>query len=95
MSKYIRSDIIKVFTASGVECEKARKLTGAIIEAMTAALAYGAVIDLRGFGTLEVKERKTYSARNPKTGESVTVPSHRRVIFRPGRELKAALKSKK
>jgi len=49
-------------------------------------------VELRGLGTLEVKERKTYSARNPKTGEAVTVPSHRRVIFRPGRELKAALK---
>jgi integration host factor subunit beta len=58
---------------------------------MAAALAAWKVIELRGFGTLEVKERKTATKRNPRTGEAVIVPSRRYVLFHPGRELKTAL----
>ena len=45
-------------------------------------------IELRGFGTFEVKTREEREARNPKTGESVTVPKRRVPYFRPGKELK-------
>jgi nucleoid DNA-binding protein len=40
-----------------------------------------------------VRERKAYKARNPKTGEAVIAPARRRILFRPGQELKAALKN--
>jgi len=46
------------------------------------------VIELRGFGTFEVKLRKGRKARNPKTGDSVQVSDHGVAVFRPGRELK-------
>lgn len=46
------------------------------------------VIELRGFGTFEIKKRKGRKARNPKTGESVDVRDHGVATFRPGRELK-------
>ncbi len=46
------------------------------------------IIELRGFGTFEIKDRKGRKARNPKTGASVIVKDHRVVSFRPGRELK-------
>ncbi len=46
------------------------------------------VIELRGFGTFEIKMRKGRKARNPKTGESVEVHNHGVAVFRPGRELK-------
>jgi len=60
---------------------------------MADALTSGKVIELRGFGSLEVKERKAYKARNPKTGEPLIVPERRRVSFRPGQELKVAFKN--
>ena len=48
------------------------------------------VIELRGFGTFEVRTRKgREKARNPKTGEGVAVDKHGGAIFRPGKELKA------
>ena len=53
------------------------------------------MIELRGFGSLELKERKAYKARNPKTGEPLIAPARRRVLFRPGQELKAALQNVK
>ena len=46
------------------------------------------VIELRGFGTFEVRTRKgREKARNPKTGEVVAVDKHGVAIFRPGKEL--------
>lgn len=50
------------------------------------------VIELRGFGTFEVRTRKgREKARNPKTGDLVAVETHGVAIFRPGRELKDAI----
>lgn len=47
------------------------------------------IIELRGFGTFEVRTRKgREKARNPKTGEVVAVDKHGVAIFRPGKELK-------
>ena len=47
------------------------------------------VIELRGFGTFEVRIRKGRAkARNPKTGEVVAVERHGVALFRPGKELK-------
>jgi len=94
--KFTRSNILEIIqSGAGIDPRKANELSIRIIKTLADTLIAGDDVELRGLGTLEVKERKTYSARNPKTGEAVTVPSHRRVIFRPGRELKAALKNKK
>ncbi len=47
------------------------------------------VIELRGLGTFEIRTRKGRErARNPKTGEIVSVNTHGVAIFRPGKELK-------
>jgi integration host factor subunit beta len=44
-------------------------------------------IELRNFGVFEVQERKARKARNPRTGERVTVPKKRVVSFKPGLEM--------
>ena len=50
------------------------------------------VIELRGFGTFEIRTRKgREKARNPKTGDLVSVETHGVAIFRPGKELKDAV----
>ena len=46
------------------------------------------IVELRGFGTFELKPRKGRVARNPRTGERVQVENHGVASFRPGRELK-------
>ncbi len=53
------------------------------------ALEEDKVIELRGFGTFEIRTRKGRErARNPKTGDIVPVNTHGVAIFRPGKELK-------
>jgi nucleoid DNA-binding protein len=93
MSKFTRAGLREIIrSGAGLDSRKARELTGRIIGALAAALAAGDAVELRGFGSLEVKERKERKARNPRTGETVIVPPRRRVLFRPGRELKTILK---
>lgn len=56
------------------------------------SLENGMTAELRGFGTFEVRVRKgKEKARNPKTGEIVSVDKHGVAVFRAGRELKEEL----
>jgi len=58
------------------------------LEAVSRALAAGKHIEIRGFGTFKVKDRKSRLARNPRTGESVPVPPRRVPVFKVSKELK-------
>lgn len=46
-------------------------------------------IELRGFGTFGVRQRKARVARNPKTNEHVNVPARKSPYFKVGRHLRA------
>jgi len=89
--KFIRKDLLEVMAAAGMESHKARKAIDQIIEAMGAALAAGKVIELRGLGTLEPRERKPLARRNPRTMAPVTVPARKVVFFRACGKLKKAI----
>lgn len=56
------------------------------------SLSEGSTIELRGFGTFEPRLRKGREcARNPKTGETLSVQPHYVAAFRPGQDLKEKL----
>lgn len=49
-------------------------------------------IELRDFGVFEVKKtRAKPKARNPKTNETVFIPSRRKTHFKPSKRIKAVL----
>jgi integration host factor subunit beta len=63
-----------------------------MLEELKKALKHGATLELRGFGTFEPRLRKgREKARNPKTGERLSVPEHYVAAFRAGRDLKSAM----
>lgn len=62
-----------------------------VFEGIKEALAKGEKIEIRGFGNFRLKQRRPRKARNPKTGESVDVPSKRVLHFKVGKALKDAL----
>lgn len=65
------------------------EIVDAFFEEVKEGLKEEQVIELRGFGTFEVRTRKgREKARNPKTGEVVAVGTHSVAVFRPGKELK-------
>ena len=63
-------------------------IVNAMFDEMTNALARGARIEIRGFGSFGVKKRKAREGRNPKTGVAVKVAAKRIPFFRAGKELK-------
>jgi integration host factor beta subunit len=58
------------------------------LEAVSRALMDGKHIEIRGFGTFKVKDRKPRTARNPRTGEAVHVPPRKVPVFKVSKELK-------
>ena len=59
-----------------------------IFDSMTEALKEGERIEIRGFGSFQVKLREAREGRNPKTGEEVQIPAKRTPFFKVGKELK-------
>jgi integration host factor subunit beta len=46
-------------------------------------------IEVRGFGTFKIRQRKTRMARNPRTGSPVEVSARPVPVFKPSKELRA------
>ncbi len=59
-----------------------------IFESITDALGDEQRVEIRGFGTFQVRRRRPRQGRNPKTGETVRVPAKRVPFFKAGRKLK-------
>ena len=59
-----------------------------IFDAMTDALKKGERIEIRGFGSFQVKIREAREGRNPKTGAEVHIPAKKTPFFKVGKELK-------
>ncbi len=74
---------------SGLSKKDVHFIIDSFFDEVKAALIDDRVVELRGFGTFEVRTRKgREKARNPKTGETVHVKNHGVAVFRPGKELK-------
>ena len=59
-----------------------------LLEQMSAVLASGERIEVRGFGSFSLHYRPPRIGRNPKTGASVRVPDKYVPHFKPGKELR-------
>lgn len=74
---------------TGIFRHEVEEVVNAFFEELKTGLKDGKIVELRGFGSFEVRIRKgRANARNPKTGEVVSSKEHGVVVFRPGRELK-------
>jgi integration host factor subunit beta len=63
-------------------------IVATIFEEITAALARGERVELRGFGAFTVKNRQARTGRNPRTGAAVTVDEKSVPFFKAGKELR-------
>ncbi len=91
--KVTKIDLVDaVHESTCVEKKVIQKVVDSFLEELKNSLKGGSNIELRGFGTFELKVRNERErARNPKTGEIVSVPAHNIASFRAGQELKNAL----
>ncbi|MFE0345277.1 HU family DNA-binding protein [Priestia megaterium] len=81
-----------VATKSELTKQDTKKAVDALFEKISNTLANEEKIQLIGFGTFEVRERAARTGRNPQTGEEMTIPASKVLAFKPGKELKEALK---
>ena len=58
-----------------------------LLDAISDKLRSSERVDLKGFGSFVVKERKARQGRNPRTGETIMIPAKREAGFKPSKEL--------
>ena len=63
----------------------------ALFDSITEQLATGGRVELRGFGAFSTRQRDPRTARNPRTGEAVSVDAKRVPYFKPGKEMRERL----
>ena len=92
-SKITKSDLVDaVYKSTDIEKQIIQNVIDSFLLQTREALEQGSTIELRGFGTFEARLRKGRSvARNPKTGEKLSVEPHYVAAFRAGNLLKEKL----
>src|SRR5881227_2166234 len=63
-------------------------IVNCIFDSMEESLKRGERIEIRGFGSFEIRHYKAYEGRNPRTGDPVGVQPKRLPFFKVGKELK-------
>lgn len=70
----------------------AERAVSTMFEDVVEALKRGDKVNISGFGTFSVSDRKARTGRNPKTGETIQIAASRAAKFKPGKTLKDCLK---
>ena len=87
-----KNDLISsVADKAGLSKADAGKAVDAVITSIQGALSGGDSVQLVGFGTFSVSERKATTGRNPRTGETINIPASKQPKFKAGTALKNAV----
>ena len=71
---------------------QAEDVVDTVIDAVVSTLKKGGEVSIAGLGIFSTKTRAARQARNPRTGEAISVPAMRVPKFRPAKALKEAVK---
>jgi len=88
----IKSELIERISAQNPDLRKTdvEKIVNAMLDAITAAMARGDRVELRGFGAFSVRKRAARTGRNPRTGAHVSVEEKSVPYFKAGKEMREA-----
>jgi len=73
---------------ANISKSEAAKVVQIFFDNMANAMAQGERVEIRGLCSFFVKEYKSYTGRNPKTGEKVVIKPKKLPFFKSGKELK-------
>ncbi|MDD3269920.1 MAG: HU family DNA-binding protein [Syntrophomonadaceae bacterium] len=91
-----KSELVKSLAEKAEITQKdAAKVLDAMVGTIQQALANGDKVQIIGFGSFEVRDRKERKVISPATGKEITVPATKVPAFRPGKSLKEAVAVKK
>ena len=91
MNKRDLADIVAY--EAGVSRAVAAAGVDSVFKTIAAALHDGAKVQISGFGTFDVRERRARTGRNPRTGEAVEIPAGKASAFRASRALEDSVNS--
>ena len=83
--------INQVAEKAGLSKKDAEKAVSAVVASISDALVNGETVQLVGFGTFEVRDRKAKEGINPLTKTKITVPAKKVPAFKAGKSLKDAV----
>ena len=84
--------VLKVSDETNLKQIDVKKIVQKTFDCIIDALIRGEKIELRNFGVFKIKQRKSRTGRNPRTGEVVPVPPRKVVVFKAGLEMKMKVK---
>lgn len=88
-----KTEIIRnVASATGESIKTTEAVVNSFLNQVAVALATDDKVQLIGFGTFEVKERKAKVGRNPRTGEEIEIAATKAPVFKAGALLKDAVR---
>jgi len=85
-----KSELIAAVAASAPSWSRrqAESAVNTIFGALSDALVAGDRVEIRGLGSFRVKERQPRAGRNPRTGQSVSIPARKVPTFTVGKILR-------
>jgi len=84
-----RSELIEHLAIKrDISNRRAEEIVNLIFNSMTEAMIEGDRIEIRGLGSFVIKSYETYTGRNPKTGDPITVRPKKLPFFKVGKELR-------
>lgn len=83
-----KSELIATIAESGGMTKvRAGEALDKVLAYMAEAMENGERVTISGFGSFRVVERAAQKGRNPQTGDSIIIPAHNVVKFKPGKNL--------
>ena len=84
-----KSDLIdRIAIRTNIQRKRVEEAVNLVFDSMTEALVRNERIEIRGFGSFASKHYGARQGRNPRTGETISVPEKRLPTFKVGKELK-------
>ena len=84
-----KSDLINVLRErAGLSRKEAEQAVLIFFNEISSSLEKGDRVEIRGFGSFTVKSYRSYTGRNPKSGNPISVPEKKLPFFKVGKELK-------
>jgi len=88
-----KSDIVEVVAGKiSLSKSKSEEIVNLVFGTIEDGLKRGEKVSIVSFGTFEVKISKPRMGRNPKTGESISIPEKKSVKFKAGKGLKELIR---
>ncbi|MEX2572610.1 MAG: HU family DNA-binding protein [Gemmatimonadota bacterium] len=92
-----KADLVQLASETigpGITKKDCAIVVDAFLNSIKDAMAEHKNIEIRGFGTFKVRERKSRLARNPRTGDPVEVPPRAVPVFKPSKDLRALVEER-